>query len=93
MVIYCGVPNCKTVGTNGFHVFPADNERRKQWMRNTQILDLGRSESVKICRKHFEDCYLVTEIDGKKHLTADAVPRLLLPEPITRDSEHSYCSV
>lgn len=93
MVIYCGVPECRTFGTNGFHAFPVNLKRREEWMRVTKISDLGLSESVKICRKHFKDCELITDVDGKKRLVPNAVPSLCLPGQLTIALEHKYALV
>lgn len=93
MVVYCGVPQCKTTGTNGLHAFPADPERRNLWMRLTKISDLGKSESVKVCRKHFKECELLTDVDGKKRLAPNAVPSLFLPGAPTLHLIHNYSSV
>lgn len=93
MVIYCGVPECKTFGNNGFHAFPVNSERREAWMRATKISDLGQSESVKVCRKHFKECELLIDLDGKKRVTPNAVPSLFLPGQLTIDLAHTYASV
>lgn len=93
MVIYCSVPYCQTFGKNGFHSFPVNPERREEWMRVTKISDLGLSESAKVCRKHFTDTELITDIDGKKRLVGNAVPSLFLPGPLTLHWEHNYALV
>lgn len=62
-------------------------------MQLTKISDLGESDSAKVCRKHFEENQLRTEIDGKKRLAANATPSLFLPGPLTLDWEHNYALV
>lgn len=93
MVNYCFVPQCTTFGSNGFHCFPADQERRNQWMIQTKTFHLGQTESAKICRKHFKDSDLITDIDGKKRLVPNAVPSLYLPRSSTLGWDHNYTLV
>ena len=93
MPIYCFVPGCTTTGTNGLHRFPADPERKTQWMKNTNTLDLQPTENAKVCRKHFKESDLLIDLDGKKRLAPNAVPipSLCLPlTPLTLDWGHNY---
>lgn len=93
MPIYCFVPECRTIGTNGLHRFPADPELRKKWMEKTKTLYLGPSKNAKICRKHFKETDLLIDIDGKKRLAPNAVPCLFLPQPIPSSLDHNYSLV
>lgn len=93
MVIYCFVPDCKSFGTNGFHSYPANLDRRQKWMNATKTTHLGPFECQKICRKHFKECDLITDIDGKKRLVGSAIPSLFLPGSSTLDGDHSYALV
>ncbi|KAJ6604939.1 Protein ALP1-like, partial [Pseudolycoriella hygida] len=91
MPIYCAVPECTTIGTNGLHRFPTTSERRQVWMEKTRTLYLGPKENAKICRKHFKASDLLIDIDGKLRLAPNAVPCLFLPGIPTLHSDHNYC--
>lgn len=94
MVIYCFVPLCTTTGTSGLHRYPVDPERRKEWMEKTKTCHLLPDEkNAKVCRKHFEETDLITDMDGKKRLVPHAVPSLFLPGPLTLSWEHNYATV
>ncbi|XP_037048454.1 uncharacterized protein LOC119082897 [Bradysia coprophila] len=95
MPIYCFVPGCTTTGTNGLHRFPANRELKIEWMKKTQTTHLNPSNNSKVCRKHFKDCDLRVDIDGKRRLEPNAVPSLFLPEPSTLklNWDHTYHSI
>lgn len=93
MPIYCYVPQCKTIGTNGFHRFPADPHLKQLWMEKTETLYLHPTNNNKVCRKHFKESELVVDANGKKQLAQNVVPSLFLPKPLTLAWEHDYHSV
>lgn len=90
MVIYCCVPECTSFGNNGMHRFPTDSEKRKKWMEATKTDHLILSSNTKMCRKHFKESDLLTDIDGKLRLVGNAVPCLFLPSSLTLDLDHNY---
>lgn len=95
MPIYCFVPGCTTIGKNGLHRFPANQELKNEWMKKTRTTHLNPTNNNKVCRKHFQDSDLVVDMDGKKRLATNAVPSLFLPAPSTMNLswDHSYHSV
>lgn len=88
MPVYCSVPECTTKGTSGMHRYPADPQLKQKWLDATKTHHLKDSKNFRICRKHFMDCDLLLNTDGKKTLASNAVPRLLLPLSLNWD--HGY---
>ncbi|XP_037032001.1 uncharacterized protein LOC119071257 [Bradysia coprophila] len=93
MPIYCFVPECKTIGTKGFHRFPADSELRETWMEKTNTLHLNPTKNHKICHKHFKETDLITDWNGKEQLAPNAIPSLFLPQSSALYSDHDYYSI
>ncbi len=95
MVYKCCVPFCKTEGTSGFHSFPANRERRLQWVNAIKIFHVDEetlSKSFrKICQVHFLPGDYQTHANGLVRLRFDSVPSQCLPNPIWL--EHNYVKI
>lgn len=94
MVIECCVPYCKTKATSGFHIFPANRERRLQWIKAIQIFHLDEEtlhdSFRRVCKNHFLPSDYNTHANGLVRLKHNSVPSQCLPDPIWM--EHSYVS-
>ncbi|XP_046393435.1 THAP domain-containing protein 2-like [Ischnura elegans] len=80
MVMYCCAWNCTESYVKGgkitFHSFPANEERRKEWVRNVRRENFVPSKHTKICSKHFTEDPFDREKFGGHWLKATAVPTL-----------------
>lgn len=90
MVFRCCVPGCKTKANNGFHNFPANENVRLQWIRQTQLFHLDPSKLTnsyhKVCRLHFRESDIEINYFGQTRLVKNAIPCQLLPDPLEHNN-------
>lgn len=90
MVYRCCVPGCKTKANNELHNFPANENVRLQWIRQTQTFQLDPAKVsnsyYKVCRLHFRENEFEKNYFGQIRLVKNAVPSQLLPDPLENNN-------
>ncbi|KAJ6639141.1 Transposable element P transposase [Pseudolycoriella hygida] len=91
MVIECCVPYCRVKASAGFHNFPRNSERRRQWLKAIKVFYCENDELDsfrKVCKRHFLPSDFFVHANGLLRLKFDSVPSQHLP--CFTWLEHSY---
>ncbi|XP_067011946.2 uncharacterized protein [Anabrus simplex] len=79
-MVGCAAPNCSNnsrLGLHKFFRFPADRERREQWLINTGRVGWVPQPSNVLCNVHFDENQFESHrLDGQRKLKPFAVPTI-----------------